>query len=195
MGFKFLLRFTGLCAFVPHTSGSRARVLLLNGTDGNGHGHMGMAPEVHRPVVIFDKNDLAASNARQLDLSFPFELKERGLCFLEGQDMEIQSTSTDPFVLQGTTAPAGAVCPVGPDRTRLSWVAPIEHIRRGAGQVAASCLGGNGVPPAVSARARLTQGTLRTQSLSQFPGGIIRWKFLPLGGGVAGPEQALAEIV
>ena len=30
MGFKFFLRFTGLCAFVPHTSGSHARVLLLN---------------------------------------------------------------------------------------------------------------------------------------------------------------------
>jgi len=194
MGFKFLLRFTGLCAFVPHTSGSHARVLLLNGTDGNGMDMPGMAPEVHRPVVIFDQADLVPASARKPDLSFPFELKERGLCLLEGQDMEIQSTSSDPFVLEGTTAHAGAVCPNGSDRTRLSWVAPIEHIRAGAGKVAASCLG-KSVPSAISARIRLTHGTLRTQSLSQFTGGVIRWKFLPLSGGGTGHEQALAEIV
>jgi len=195
MGFKFLLRFTGLCAFVPHTTGRRARVLLLSGADCGGHDHMGGASEVHRPVVIFDKKNLAASSARQPDLSFPFELKERGLCLLEGQDMEIQSTSTDPFVLEGTTAHAGAVCPTGSDRTRLSWVAPIEHIRRGAGKVAADCLGSHGVPSEISARVRLTHGTLRTQSLSQFTGGVIRWKFLPIRGGATGHEQALAEVV
>jgi hypothetical protein len=210
VAFKFLLRFTGLCAFVPHTSGQHMRVLLLGGHDsngsvGNGSPHNGngmqmpmpmpMPMEVHRPAIVFDKANLAPESARKPDLTFiDSHTVDSAVCLLEGQDVEILSNSASPFQLVGNGISAG-MCPNGNDRNRLSWVAPMERIRPGTGQVDASCFSATGAPASISARVRLTQGTLRTSDISNKNGSVVRWRFLPLAGGATGHEQALAEVV
>jgi len=189
---KFRLGFTGLCAFVPHSSGARARVLLLGGNDcchGNGQG-----VEKHVPALLFEKRFLAPGS-RQPDMTFYYDTVEWGLFLLHDQDLEILSNGGEPFRLESPGIPPN-VCPRGTDRDHLSWVAPIETIRPGAGRVAPECLSGAGrhVPSAVAARVQLDQGTLRTALLSNQNSQVIQWQFVSTDGEF-GHQQALAEIV
>jgi hypothetical protein len=221
MSFKMTLGFTGLCAFVPHDSGTRARVLLLGGNTedggngsngnhaghgahagngngmGNGHGdpHSGHAMETHHPVIVFDKRQLSPTSARKPDISFFSEEVEMGLCFLTNQDVEILSDSASGFSMLGIDGANENSCPLPTGRDQLSWVAPIEKILPGSGAPAAACFGSTGVPAAIGARIRLTQGTLRNGKFGFNTKGLIQWQFEPFVDGPAGHHQALSEVV
>lgn len=185
MSINFRLGFTGLCAFVPHPGGARARVLLLGGDD---------CCERHVPALLFEKR-FFAGGTHQPDMTFFYDTVEWGLFLLNDQDLEIVTNSTSPFRMEKPGV-APNVCPNGADRNHLSWVAPISRIRPGAGRVAASCLAGDGgsVPSPVAARVALNQGTLQTSLLSNQNSQVIHWQFIS-GEGDAGHQQALAEIV
>lgn len=185
MSINVRLGFTGLCAFVPHSGGARARALLLGGDD---------CCEKHVPALLFEKR-LFAGGSHLPDMTYFHDTVEWGLFLLNDHDLEIVSNSTSPFRMENPGA-APNVCPQGSDHKDLSWVAPIERIRPGAGRVDASCLAEDGanVPPAVASRVLLDQGTLRTGLLSNQNSQVIHWQFVS-GEHAAGHQQALAEVV
>jgi len=203
VSFSFRLGFTGLCAFVPHPGGDRARVLLLGCGEDGGHCHdghgahpCGNAMEPHVPALVFEKRFFAGGNRRQPDITFFHDTVEWGLCLLANLDLEILSNSTSPFTMESPGV-GPTVCPSGTDLSRLSWVAPIEKLRPGAGHVTESCLDSDGskVPRDIVARVRIDRGTLSTRELTRTNGQIIQWQFAPLTGGDVVHRQALAEVV
>jgi hypothetical protein len=217
MSFEFTLRFTGLCAFVPHTLGRRARVLLVGAEAGNGngahtpHGHEGHGDpsahhqhEIHRPAIIFETAYLAPDSPRKPDKVFDSKRlnAQMGVCFLDDQDIEILSVSNTPFSMVRTGSSPPSRCPHRvqrnlrvDSRNDLFWVAPMDVIRQGAGAVAPECLRDTDVPAFVGARVRLDHGTLETEEFAFNNDGLLLWRFLPPTGQGFGHEQALAEVV
>lgn len=172
MAFDFILTFTGLCAFVPNTSGKQMRTLLLDrrhshGTDGH---------EDHFPAIVFDIDSLPEkqlANDRQPDLRFTEGATPRGVCFLNREDLVVTPQSGDlKYVMQEVQG-----CAPG-DEADLSWVAAMPRIGESSSHVDRSCLAGDKVHKMIGARLALTSGTVMTSSIATQPGGLqLLWKF------------------
>ncbi|HVT61754.1 MAG TPA: hypothetical protein VHR45_25570 [Thermoanaerobaculia bacterium] len=193
MSFKLFLKFTGLCAFVPHTSGKAARVLLVD-TSGDPSDHC--APELnepHEPVLVFDRRFVAAANRRQPDMTFS-NGNPMAICYLHDMDLAIGAAREDALFIEN--GPIGN-CPIDNDHRSLAWVAALPEIDQSAGEVHAECLAASDVHPSVAARVRLTEGSLRTTELSGIPqSSWVRWSFQPRDGGrTIDLDRAMAEVV
>src|SRR5262245_10773402 len=190
MSFTFRLQFTGLCAFVPNTSGKSMRVLLVDTTAKPGHNRF---LEVHHAVLEFNTLDLAADNQRRPDLLFS-DGNQKGLCFLKGQELSLSAGKPDPLEI----APGGTEsCPDPGNLKSLGWVASLGKIAALQGDVDPACLDSSNVHPVVAARVRLAAGRIATTSFAKRrnrPPTI--WKFKAPTATTFGPlQQALAEVV
>lgn len=196
--FQFLLRFSGLCAFVRNTNGKRATVLLVdtnaapsgNGQNGNGHngnGHLvsggngHLIHEPHAPVFGFDLRDMAASNLRAPDETFS-NGQPLGLCSLVRQDLIFPAQEMNKLTIRSGRIEERPDQP-GVDLESCNWLAGIDQVQDGLGltkdlsEIDPACFADQNVHPAVAARIRLTQGLLRTHQLSTTEAGWVRCNF------------------
>jgi hypothetical protein len=191
MAFDLVVRFTGLCAFVPNNVERAMRVLLVDAPGMEAMPDMNMpAMEAHIPALVFDTRDVAPGNVRQPDDGF-FDGKPKGICWLKGQDLEITPMRPDALeVMNGQVAN----CPLGARPHSLSWIAQMAD--HGLGTIDGSCLAPGNVHPKVAARIRLTEGRLVTRDIAQAPErGWVQWKFGPANGQPDGAERAIAEVI
>jgi len=187
MGFKLFVRFTGLCAFVPNTSGKQMRVVLTDATKAATMGGMPMPIgfEPHLPVLVFDQGDLSHESGRTF-MTFIQDNVSKGLCRLDGQDLTI-----DPSKPAALAISNGAVadCPLPATDLSTSWLANMKKILGGTGAIKDACLAPANVDPSVTARIALTDGSLRTRSFSAMENKQpIRWQF-------GAYTQVLAEVI
>ncbi len=194
MPFNLVVRFTGLCAFVPNTSGKAMRVVLVDAPGmpmGGGMPGMEM-DEAHVPALIFDTRDLAPNNARQPDDQFN-DGNPMGICRLNDQDLQISPMEESALALTNGNV---AGCPTLIRPHSLSWMAQLDELVPGLGTIDESCLAGAGVHPAVTARIRLTEGTLVTGDIAGTSAlGWVQWKFGTLNGPLGTFQRAIAEVI
>jgi hypothetical protein len=216
MGINLVVRFTGLCAFVPHPSGKRMRVLLVDAPGmpmqperqgrtrmpariASGSADMNMDDmnqkmdmEPHVPVLVFDTLDLAPDSLRQADDTFD-NGNLMGFCRLNDQDLRISPMQADALAL---TNGAVAGCPITQRPHSLSWMAQLADLYPGLGLVDDCCLAVKDVHPKVAARLLLTEGTLATHKIAgSETHGWVQWKFGPLGGPLGNSQRAIAEVI
>ena len=168
--FNFYLRFSDLCAFVPHTDGKRMRVLFPRCAKPT-HASVGDPNQAHFPVVAFSAKDLRS--ARRVPYKTlkhgPYE-EEIGFWFLENQDLEI------------STSRHGKEQSLTIDSSYFEHVADMSRIPGcDTGEVNKSCLtyDSDDVPQQyVSARVALTEGTLKVKQLTlDEKRNEVRWVF------------------
>src|SRR4051812_20871694 len=201
MGFTLFVNFTGLCLFVPHPSGKRMRVLLVDAThddaSGPGHphenGHNGDDPrrhEAHVPVLVYDDRDLAV--LRPDDPKFE-QADKFGLMDLLGFDLEIVGAREDALsLLNGRIGQ----CPTNASVRDASWLANIGTVGQRNGAVDPLCLAPTNVSSAVATRMRLTDGEFSTRFLAANNGRRpVQYQFGPENGRPLGEPQAIAEVM
>jgi hypothetical protein len=181
MPFKLKLIFTGLCTFVEHTSGTRAKVLLVDGRNVDTNPPFD-PPLIHCcPVIRFNRADLDPASLRQADLcrdGVPLSCHD-GLCFLDREDLRIEaatgSVGMPPLAITKGVRPGTAPEPTQFTRADWSWVADLQSIQAGAGTPQP---GWFTTPPAVTAglsrppivaRFELDRGTLSTLEFFRSP--------------------------
>jgi hypothetical protein len=207
MGFTLFVNFTGLCLFVPHPTGKRMRVLLVDVTNphGNGHGN-GAGPghhhdhgdnsdasrrhEAHFPVLVYDDRDLAVP--REDDRKF-FQGDKFGRMKLQDFDLEIAGARQDALSLLDSRI---GNCPTNGSARNASWMADIGTVGQRNGAVDPNCLVPNNVSPAVGARMRLTDGELSTRFIAANNGRRpVQYRFGPEGGTLLDGSRAIAEVM
>jgi hypothetical protein len=201
MAFQLFVRFTGLCAFVPNTSGKQMRVVLVDAGEkamkamgnmamlGMG-GQPGMAMELlepHQAALVFDDGDRVSGDGE----TFKQNGKTMRLRRLDGLDVSI--APSHPAALNLVNTPVNG-CPDQATAKSLKYLAQIDKILPAAGGIDPACLADpkkSQVSSKVAARIRLTDGTLQTKHLSSLPSfNLIRWTF---DGGKS--QQVLAEVI
>jgi hypothetical protein len=199
MAFQLFVRFTGLCGFVPNTSGKRMRVVLVDAGEAamKAMGNMEMpampgmeampmeAMEAHQAALVFDDGDRVSGDGE----TFKQNGKTMRLRKLDGLDVSIAPSSEDALTL---VSPEVNGCPNKTTATSLAYLAQIDKILPAAGGIHPDCLAKPPkVSPKVAARIWLTDGTLRTLHLSSLANfDPIRWSF-----DEGGHEQVLAEVI
>lgn len=175
MPFNLKLIFTGLCAFVEHTDGTRAKVLLMDGRD-----ELTDPPLVHCcPVIRFNRADLDPASKRRADLcrdGVPLCCLD-SLCFLDREDLKVEAATGSigpPLALVTGLRPAGAKEPTQGTRADWSWVAELEKIKTGAGVARPGWFTTPpattaGFRPPILARFDLDRGTLSTAEFFRHP--------------------------
>jgi hypothetical protein len=201
MPFNLKLIFTGLCAFVEHTDGTRAKVLLMDGRD-----EITDPPLVHCcPVIRFNRTDLDPTSTRRADLcrdGVPLSSHD-GLCFLDREDLKVEAVSgtlTTPFQITPTVR-TNLSDPEPTEATRAdwSWVAELERIKAGAGAPQSWWFDPIPTPPSpplphppILARFNLDQGILSTLEFFRHPTNL---RFPSVFRFNSGYRQALASFV
>jgi hypothetical protein len=211
MSNHLLLRFTGLCGFVPKKAidqpDNQMRVLLVDATlPDPGDPHGSHHHEAHFPVLICDfdsvvRGPVPGVNLRAEDRIFFEGGTKKALFFLNGQDLRVAGANPDSLSIAHGISTPRPECPdvsTGPGSNRpfFEWVAPLDLISTGSQNVNPACLQSN-PHPSVFARVALTQGSVRTfQFAMDSSGKVVKWEFkVPAGGASVGHVQALAEIV
>lgn len=169
MDFQLKVRFTGLCAFVPHDSQPKAKVLLIDGRT------ITASPLIHcAPVLRFNRADLAADSPRQADVcrdgfSLPCSIQD-SVAFLDGEDLKIEALAgtitAPPFSFVTGLRAAGDAVPTEQSRDDASWMADLDQICPGAGAEQRWWFDPKPMPPSggrspILARFDLDRGTLR----------------------------------
>ena len=174
--FTLKMTFTGLCAFVPHTSGKRMRVLLVDGQQSVGtHEH-----EDHFAALVFDMDNYTPVSGpnRPLDMQFKEDNKERGLCIVEREELVVSPQSGEPLMFNNEDLEE---CPQA-NRDHFSWVAPIPQIVESSKSVDSSCfvpIGGK-IHKMLAGRLALTHGKLITSALAEHAeNDPLLWNFFP----------------
>jgi hypothetical protein len=198
MDFTLKMTFTGLCAFVPNTSGQQMRVLLIDGQDPRDtHGG-----EAHFPALVFDKASWVDDGKpnRKPEIRFFEGDDERGVILLDEEDLVV-SQGGDPLSFENEDLEE---CPQG-TRDHFSWVARIPRIAEASKKVHPDCLvpagGSVRVHKHLIGRLALERGHLITSGLTEAEKDVpLRWKFrpdLPLISAIfqLRRQQALAEEV
>lgn len=210
MSNHLLLRFTGLCGFVPKKTidqpNNQMRVLLVDATlPDPGDPHGSHHHEAHFPVLICDfdsvvRGPVPGVNLRAEDRIFFEGGTKKALFFLNGQDVRVASANSDSLsIANGISAPRPE-CPdvstgPGSNRSFFEWVAPLDLISTGSQNVNPDCL--KPTPdPTVFARVALTEGSVRSfQFAVDSSGGVVKWEFKVPAGSPVSHKQALAEVV
>jgi hypothetical protein len=203
MGFTLFVNFTGLCLFVPHPSGKRMRVLLVDATDANHggaagpghpheHGHNGDDPrqhEAHFPVLVYDVRDRAVPRD---DRTFT-QGDTFGRMDLRGFDLEIVGAREDALsLLDGRIGQ----CPTNASARNASWLANIGTVGRRNGAVDPRCLDPTNVSPAVATRIRLTDGEFSTRFIAANNGRRpVQYRFGSESGPLLDGSRAIAEVM
>lgn len=196
---NFILKLTGLCGFATKNSqwnvfANEAYVVLVDARGPRG----GLRDEPHQPVLLFQfARHISGANLRSPDVIFdnPITGEKMGLCYLHEQQIKIGSRSDSLKIIENG---GGADCHkhnMAGNRESFSWIAPMNNISPGAGQIHEDCLKyGGALKKEVIARVILTEGTLKTNRLATDTGRqVVKWEFRPDAGG--GHRQALAEEV
>lgn len=195
---KLFMRMTGLCSFVPNLVPDQVRVVLVDASVPHGpHG------KPHNPRLIFQESAWqSVPGGRQPDEFFADpDGNKMAMCDLSGQELFINGAGANSLQIEGWGAPVGE-CPAedGSDRLTFSWVGPMQLINNGQGpsdpvwgEIRSGCLDDKNVPKEVTARIRLTEGTLMNHEFSRDDAGaIVKWQFVnPTGGSPL--RQALSE--
>jgi hypothetical protein len=193
MNFTFSLKFTGLCAFVPHEGDEENMRVIL----GNARDHAaGLHHMRHLAVLLVERRGLVSGYR---DGSFPVDGKIGGYGSvdmialpLEGEDLKIEP-DTGALTLAPGPHPDD-VCPNAKNATGFHWIARTADV--GEGQISSRAFSGKH-PHLVLARLKIRGGTLRTAAFSLTSNGerILKWQFRPTtgGGGPIGRPRALAE--
>lgn len=199
MAFNAIIKFTGLCAFVRHTTEPRMRVVMVNARLG---GVTSDPKLVHSPVVEFNTDDLEDPGAVPRPL---FEVlgEDKGVWFLNQDDITIDSQGgMNPFDF-----PDGTVGeePSGVNGKLMAWVPHMEEISRGAGKIKDLCLKAITGPndpdlpkllKLVAARIKVAAGSLEvSRHTKKSTGSFVKWDFHERSSATAGRRQVLAEEV
>lgn len=205
MGFTLFVNFTGLCLFVPHPTGKRMRVLLVDVTDPHGdgasgpghpHDHGGNGDdarrhEAHFPVLVYDVRDLDPAVLRD-DRRFS-QGDTFGRMEMLGFDLEIAGARQDALSLLDSRI---GNCPTNGSARNASWMANIGTVGRRNGAVDPNCLVPNNVSPALGARMRITDGELSTRFLAANNGRRpSQYRFGPEKGPLLDGSRAIAEVM
>jgi hypothetical protein len=191
--FKLVMKFSGLCAFVPKSTGLRMWVLLPNAEK-----EQVVAPSVplHKSFVRFAVENLYGVPPDSVGIS------SRGLWPLAAYDIRINpggvpSTGERLNIIGFADIARDISAGPGPAPSEQSfaWVAPIELAAAkrgypGAGRIYNGLASDNPVGPDpvnLSARIHLTEGTLSCSKIGRFNNRRVLWRFRsfegPEGGG------------
>lgn len=181
MAFKMLLRFTGLCAFVPdlpiNQGNNEATVVLVNAR----HSHR--AP--HRAVFLAAPEHFANGNQRHISNPLLHEGVRRRACPLVGEEFTIvgrdangqpvQPAAHALTFLTGLRPNPPEPCPdfdVRLDDPDFSWVC------QNRGTLNPAVLTSTALGDLIAARVKLTQGTLKTGGFRVINNNqVVRFKF------------------
>jgi hypothetical protein len=192
--YSFHLRFTGLCAFVPHR-GEREnmRVVLVNA-----HDHAaGMHHEPHVAAVVVRRHHLEPAGQRPY---FDFQGSRYSFgdypwraWLLEDEELTIDPDEPELKIAPGPQA--GSDCPRS-DADGFGWIARLSTV--GEGTISSRAFGGTD-SDLVRARLKIQGGALSTWAPAHNASrtAILKWQFRqPQGGGnPIGTPRALAEVM
>jgi hypothetical protein len=201
---NFFMDITGLCVFVPKHSTdqnvgqNQMRVLLGDSSGalpwplpaGASHVH---AHELHVPVLLCHREEVDRSGQYRLEDD---HVNVAGVVwsvfFL--YDQEVYLPNAQPDRLAVTRRPAANGCCNHLNWDSFDWVAPLDRISPGSGQIRLQCI--TGADPSVLGRALLTDGFIGTQQIAKNGDGtVVDWEFRTPTGASAGAHQNLADVV
>jgi hypothetical protein len=177
---KFLMRITGLCAFVPrddirnNPKKNQMRLLLVESSKPADLPafHAFHAHEPHVPIFLcpFDKVDL---HYRNPDIVYN---RVAGF-YLEDQDLKIRDAKDHSLevVLRNN---AGRGCHDLENISSFEWVTPLAQVSPGSEVVPDSCFRQSAVDSSVIARVELREGKIRTAQIAvDSDDRAILWEF------------------
>lgn len=192
MAFDAVIKFTGLCGFVRHTSRERMSVVLANARLG---GLVSDPRHAHTPAIVFDVRD-AETQLEPPQPDFGVYEGRIGVWELKYDEVMIVPTGgTNPF--RWTDPVDVGLRPTSERRHLLDWLPRMSRVSEGAGPILDACLEGDASASTrrVTARIRVRHGAPRVTTHTATLGVYHTWDFQTRRGAPIRHRQTLAEEV
>lgn len=190
MPYKFRVILGGLCAFVPTTSRTAVRALMVNTDPAAGHRRVQKlthVPDLHTPTLLYDRIHEVGGTTK-VRAGIPFRFQEVTVTF----PSKVASSLSITGPLTG-----GKSGPSVPGNVDIDWVPDLADVLPPGTivKVEADCLEPKPGMDLISARVEIDNGTLSVDQFALFQGTEVQAEFVPLPAGAAIQRQALPHRV